>query len=466
MLYRFRSIDKLIGVEYEELQKQYFYFSPPYELNDPLEGFVDFFWKADDIAWLGLFKNYVWQLFNTLIHVRINAPLENIKKMFFSRTEIYPKDSPFFKFRFEVEKNFTNEKLISEIASILGKSNKEINSYTLKTILGMIHSIALFHANELCEQMEEKVFTRKEWLNDSAVSKKTINYQPIIEIVTSLLGDTINAEKIFAFTQSIRYKLELETTESNLDEIMEYLIIDFPDNYVKHVTNLAYSDWHTVCFNRNYKDTKMWSHYASNHEGVCLMFNFKSEDHVALTALDENSKDKNKNLPLKPIDYDSKPSRINFFLTLGNLWGDERQHWFFQNDETSTTLTFMLNNEEKWRKDYWIEFEKRFLRKGHSWNSEQEVRLIINDHFYSHQSANSRKYKYDFNKLDGIIFGINTKLSDKKKIIKIVKEKCKENMRDNFCIYQARYDTINENIEKDLVLKINSNKIISNGYSQ
>ena len=43
-LYRFRSTDALIG-KYEELNKEYFYFAPKEELNDPMEGFIPFYWQ-------------------------------------------------------------------------------------------------------------------------------------------------------------------------------------------------------------------------------------------------------------------------------------------------------------------------------------------------------------------------------------------------------------------------------------
>ena len=88
------------------------------------------------------------------------------------------------------------------------------------------------------------------------------------------------------------------------------------------------------------------------------------------------------------------------------------------------------------------------------WKSEKEERLVLDDTFYTHLSPDQKKYKYDFNKLHGIIFGINTKLSDKKELIRILKEKCIVNKRGQFHIYQARYDAEKESIVADLVLII------------
>jgi hypothetical protein len=43
-IYRFRSIQNLIG-KHQELEKQEIYFSPFTELNNPMEGFKEIFWR-------------------------------------------------------------------------------------------------------------------------------------------------------------------------------------------------------------------------------------------------------------------------------------------------------------------------------------------------------------------------------------------------------------------------------------
>jgi hypothetical protein len=52
-----RSIEKLLG--YNELENQEIYFSPLEDLNDPMEGFIDFVWKGDEILWENFLKHYV-----------------------------------------------------------------------------------------------------------------------------------------------------------------------------------------------------------------------------------------------------------------------------------------------------------------------------------------------------------------------------------------------------------------------
>lgn len=85
MLYRFRNCKMLL--EHKELQEDYFWFSNIRELNDPSEGFIKFYWQGDYIAWLGLFKNYVWQLYEYVIFSPLYIDdVDKLNKLFFVRS--------------------------------------------------------------------------------------------------------------------------------------------------------------------------------------------------------------------------------------------------------------------------------------------------------------------------------------------------------------------------------------------
>ena len=60
-MYRFRTIDGLLG-KYKELENQEIYFASPEELNDPMEGLRDVFWKGDEIVWKNFIINYTKSL--------------------------------------------------------------------------------------------------------------------------------------------------------------------------------------------------------------------------------------------------------------------------------------------------------------------------------------------------------------------------------------------------------------------
>ncbi|KVX93103.1 hypothetical protein WL09_03430 [Burkholderia ubonensis] len=62
-------------------------------------------------------------------------------------------------------------------------------------------------------------------------------------------------------------------------------------------------------------------------------------------------------------------------------------------------------------------------------------------------SAEDRKLKYDFDDLDGIIFGIRTSLEDKLKISKVIEDKCRTLGRKDFKFYQAYFSRPTGKIE-------------------
>ena len=85
-LYKFRSIEALLG-EYKELENQEIYFASPNQLNDPIEGFMDIFWKGDEIVWKNFIKHYLFCLHHTCISLLIS---QNIGCEIFSMPKLPP----------------------------------------------------------------------------------------------------------------------------------------------------------------------------------------------------------------------------------------------------------------------------------------------------------------------------------------------------------------------------------------
>ena len=77
-VYRFRSVEYLLGEEYQELEKQTIYFASPDELNDPMEGFRDIVRSGDRIVWTNFFKHYVFCLHETYLHLSKSEGLINL----------------------------------------------------------------------------------------------------------------------------------------------------------------------------------------------------------------------------------------------------------------------------------------------------------------------------------------------------------------------------------------------------
>ena len=57
--YRIRTIDSLLD-KYKELENQEVFFQSTDKLNDPMEGFMDFIFKGDEVVWKSLITHFVF----------------------------------------------------------------------------------------------------------------------------------------------------------------------------------------------------------------------------------------------------------------------------------------------------------------------------------------------------------------------------------------------------------------------
>ena len=163
MLYRFRSTRRLL--ESGELEGQYFYFASPDQQNDPMEGYVDFRWKGDRIAWLGLFKHYVWQMYMTLLMLLLGTEPEELEKLFLGHSEIGLKDTRLPEKRREVEGDFAGDPRIEALAAALGRSGMELAGPELKSLLLLVNPLALHCAARALERDEIELFRSMDWLD-------------------------------------------------------------------------------------------------------------------------------------------------------------------------------------------------------------------------------------------------------------------------------------------------------------
>ena len=64
--YRIRNLESLLG-KYKELENQEIFFQTPENLNDPMEGFIDYVFKGDEIIWNNFFEHYIYCYTSVLI---------------------------------------------------------------------------------------------------------------------------------------------------------------------------------------------------------------------------------------------------------------------------------------------------------------------------------------------------------------------------------------------------------------
>ena len=140
-MYRFRKIEKLLG-ECEELEKKEIYFSDILSLNDPMEGFREYFWLGDLVVWKNLLRHYL-------------LCLERIVTLAWVREELFtPEDIPVFleeeilptteykQMFLEICDRFFEIDGINEYLEFLASSPRKISREDLCIHLNFIHRLA------------------------------------------------------------------------------------------------------------------------------------------------------------------------------------------------------------------------------------------------------------------------------------------------------------------------------------
>ncbi|WP_215769212.1 DUF2971 domain-containing protein [Gluconobacter sp. P5B12] len=109
-----------------------------------------------------------------------------------------------------------------------------------------------------------------------------------------------------------------------------------------------------VCLSEIFSDILMWSHYASNHEGVCIQYSTKE---IPIEVFEK-------------VEYlDERPTLNPYDLRLSMLRGDERDllKEFFRKKDSNWSY------EKEWR--YFIEIKKE---NEEDINHEREIKLNEN----------------------------------------------------------------------------------------
>ena len=153
LVYRLRSIDKLLGEDYLELERQTIYFAPFSELNDPMEGISDMMWLGDSIVWKNLFIHYLLCMEKKVSLATLFTPEESEQFFKFgfpilsSETEL-PTD--LYRQHFEVIKNrFFSYEPVNALVDYLGNRTSALRKNQLSTILSLISDITMTSADFL-----------------------------------------------------------------------------------------------------------------------------------------------------------------------------------------------------------------------------------------------------------------------------------------------------------------------------
>ncbi|NRT90896.1 DUF2971 domain-containing protein [Clostridium beijerinckii] len=460
-MYRFRSTKYLLDEEFKELENQEIYFAPPEQLNDPMEGFKDIFWQGDEILWKNFLKHYLLCFEHIVSIWSVIGESERIEgnyiPVFKTETELLTEEH---KQRFsDIKEKFFSNKCISNLPKLLSSRKVPIRINELTMYLEFVHKFAFDSINLVYSQ--KGLMDRIEILGDKADDVTT--FQKIIEGANRFCEDINykdNGEEIFEVLKNTSDELKLISYyNKDIDfnhHNMKFIIETFPSSYLSILDKLIYQKWYTACFMDNYHNSSVWGSYGDNHKGICLEFKTKKkegDEYLTLKSIKSCGTTgdivEKRDYELKKVTYQKKFIEIDFFKSLGRLSITKlKSQWYVDENGNSSKYIDLGKFDDDWRNLYWDDFYKSVTTKTEDWKYECEYRMVIDEYFTDYGEIEKRKLIYDFNDLDGIIFGIKTSDSDKIKIMRIIEKKCRETGRDKFNFYQAKYSHETGQIER------------------
>lgn len=316
----------------------------------------------------------------------------------------------------------------------------------------------------------EIFFTSPEECNDPFDSKAFYSFPPdadrwrrLVEQALPIKDKNSEVEKFHRGITNILTRI----CPINLDAFLEHKTLGLEAlgfeetqllDIVKRIKDLVQlyipSTRYFASFSRSNNFITMWSHYASNHAGFCLIF--KSVDNslrqCAINTkrqvirktnglLGQVSYEFPESFEFKKVDYRRRVYPINAFENLSKyIYGPETNG----------------NNEALKRRQ-----ELHYLQKQFSWSQEKEMRLVLPPPLsfimggHTPYTKQERLFHYEPEQLVGIIFGARMKQEDKQRMHEILierKDRLSHNFQKrpfnfNFVIFEAKLSTRQREVE-------------------
>ncbi|GAB1431597.1 DUF2971 domain-containing protein [Spirochaetota bacterium] len=457
-MYRFRSTGALLD-KHNELMNQEIYFPSMGELNDPMEGFKYLTFEGDVIVWKNLISNYLI-CFN---HLFISAYIVD------ESTEFSADDIPVWKTIDDLETpeyrsiineildRFFAEEVVIELLSYINSRKTKIYQDEVFVQLSKLHVLVLYHFMS--------VYAKRGLVDKNVIIEP--NRKMLLDLFlvwkNTRLDEILDSNKLdilYQVQKSILNEIDLNFAIENIHNPSQqkkwFLINAFPQAYLNKIQELAYSNVYVSCFMSECIDPAIWGYYGNGHTGVALRYKtIKNGDNYSIYLHEPNGvkypvSKGNRRFNFKKVLYGNTYQEINFFTSLGRLpLARLMKYWYEDGSGQLSECYEAIKDESVWRGKYWNQFYGIYCRKLESWQKENEYRLILADSLHDRKKMEQRKFRYDFNDLDAVIFGKKTNLKDKIELINIIKQKCQAIKRTDFNFYQADISPLTGKIELD-----------------
>jgi hypothetical protein len=458
-LYRFRPVKNLL--ERKELEDSYIYFASPEQLNDPLEGHREEYWSGDAIVWENFFRHYFLCLIKrgSLYFIvddfskhdfPIHASLSDIPSEIRETTE-------------QTQKLFLENDNIKQHIEILSADARKVRIDELKLHLRSIQPLAVKHLSTL--------FIKQGFLPES-YELTALSDDELLVPSTNFIKQYRTPDNSIHLTDE-HYRIAINSLDSqdlvrgydkwkkniNKNEKWSKLSTGFPDDYLQNLKALYRPKWYAACFMESPFNSSIWGTYGQEHRGVCLKFRVTNIDEIYrlnLTRSTSSGRPSATPFELRKVSYSERPLDLNFFQSI-SCYPFRRlmEDWYTDsNGEISTCAGAISTDIEKWRENFYEEYTQSITTKLKDWSGETEYRIPLTSSFENFEAPESRCLSYDFESLDGIIFGINTPVEEKHQIIKVIDGLCEKHNREAFNIYQAYYDSEHLQVKYRLLLQV------------
>ncbi len=457
-VYRFRSTTALLG-DFQELENQEIYFALPQELNDPMDGFKEVFWRGDAIVWTNLLRHYLLCLMQAVMIGVERGPEYQLADhdilVFLTEEGLIPSNRPIFQ---EICAKFFGNEEVAQLPALLAEQISPTRRNELLSLLYFLHFHAL-KAVGTAVSPREPIRAIDEYLRARQDAPMRLQQyyaarRAVYEKHGSDGGDAaeqMNSQAASAIMQT-RLILDYNGASQHHGPAWSSISLAFPEAYVNQLEKLLYSDWYTACFVAEPTHAAMWGNYGDRHRGVCLKFktqmNAAGKPSIALRKIVGARGDQGAVAPiygdvpceLHEVQYRDQYVEIEFFRSMGKLTRPQLAFWFRDGKgEISSTGRDLIEESEAWRQEYWDNFERAIITKLSDWQHESEYRVTLHSMIMDFSDKSTRKLRYRFEDLQGIIFGIKTAVQDKLAIIRVIESKCRKDGRKDFEFHQAYY---------------------------
>ena len=314
----------------------------------------------------------------------------------------------------------------------------------------------------------------KGWVNVSLFDRNPEDLQSLaafkstveqFEKVVKQHGDTTAESMLTRTTVNIQSSLfthSFLTLKEKPNPNHIFIQWEFPQKYVSSLEGSIYPPLYIASFVKECNNAAVWGNYGDRHKGVCLKFKTNGKDpEQVMQLLTEYGYSNGPIIGMRPhsfkeVEYHNKHIEVDFFRSIWQMSKMElRALWYSDEKGNISECADHLSDKQKedeWGEQNWRKMLDSANIKLAEWNYEEEYRLVIHSMFQDYSTKERRKLKYDFNDLEGIVFGIKTEVDDKIRIIELIKAKCKKHNRNDFAFYQAYYCRESSKIEN---LKLN-----------